>query len=341
MKNSKRIPCLLAGLLTAAAACADSDTRGVEVHRLQNDKLSYSFTTGLGGRGLGFAAAGRDNLLKVGEAVREQPAPEVSADAGFIPYFGHIVWPGPQSNWWGQQTVNPERRAAKADWPPDPFTVLSKYSLAELTDTSAKIVSPVSPVTGLQLTKEVRLDGDALEHRVEAVNRRDEAVSWDIWFNTRVGPETRVYVPVKDFDGDLRLSEFPEMPGEAKADAEKREHGFFDFARGEQIKAKAYIEPAAGWFAAFTDDQLFVIEFPLLPRDAIHPDQSLVELYLEADPAQPGSGVLELEVHGSYRTLAPGESMSATEKWRAVAYTGEDTVEGHLRALRKLGLEAL
>lgn len=338
MKNSKIFPCLLVGLLAATTACAETDNPGVKVHRLENDKLNYSFTTELGGRGLGFAAAGQGNLLKVGEAVHDQPAPEVSADAGFIPYFGHIVWPGPQSNWWGQQTVNPERRAAKADWPPDPFTVLSKYSLAELTDTSAKIVSPVSPVTGLQLTKEVRLDGDALEHRVEALNRRDEAVSWDIWFNTRVAPETRVYVPVTDFDGDLRLSKFPEMAGEASADKEKRKLGFFDFARGEKIKAKAYIEPAAGWFAAFTGDQLFVIEFPLLPRDAVHSDQSLVELYLEADPAQPGSGVLELEVHGPYRTLAPGESMSATEKWRAVAYDGENTVEGHLGALRQLGL---
>jgi len=332
---------VLAALLGAGPAQAQTAANQVERHKLQNDKLSYSFTTGLGGRGLGFAAAGMDNLLKVGEAVRDQPAPQVTADAGFIPYFGHIVWPGPQGDWWRQQSVNPKRRAAKAVWPPDPFTVLSEYDLAEISDTSAKIVSPVSPVTGLQLTKEFTLEDEMLLHRVTAVNRRDTPVKWDIWFNTRVGPDAHIYVPVADFDGDLRLEKFPEMAAEAGAAPEKRARGFFDFARGKKIKAKAFIQPAAGWFAVFTRGQLFAIEFPLLPRDAIHPDQGQVELYLETDPAEPGSGVLELEVHGPYRTLATGESMVATEKWRAVAYTGEDTLEGHLQALRQLGLGTL
>jgi hypothetical protein len=331
---------LLAGLFVAAAQ-AQPVTHQVESHTLENDRLSFSFTAELGGRGLGFASAGRGNLLKVGAAVREQPHPRASADAEFIPYFGHIVWPGPQSDWWQQQIINPERRAAKAVWPPDPFTVLEKSSLSRLSDTSAQLTLPVSPITGLQLTKRFTLEGNALLHEVEAVNRRDESVRWDIWFNTRVPADTRVYVPVKNFDGDLRLEKFPEMPGEAGADTEKRARGFFDFTRGEPIKAKAFIEPAAGWFAAFTRDQLFIIEFPQQPRESIHPEQGQVELYLEADPAHPESGVLELEVHAPYRELAPGESMAAQEKWRALPYDGEDTIEGHLQALRALGLSPI
>lgn len=329
----------LAGLLSTTAAQADQNQP--TVHTLANDKLSYRFTPALGGRGLGFSVAGKANLLKVGAAVHEQPAPAVSADAGFIPYFGHIIWPGPQGQWWEQQNANPERRAQSAVWPPDPYTVLSEYQLREASKTSATLVSPKSPITGLQLTKQFTLEDNALTHRVKAVNVRDEPVQWDIWFNTRVPAHTRVYVPVKDFDSDLRMEEFPEMEAQASADPHKRKLGLFDFNRGVKNKAKAFIEPAAGWIAAFSEDQLFLIEFPQQPRDSIHPDQGQVELYLESDPDDPEVGVLELEVHAPYKTLKPGEIMEATETWKAVVYDGENSIEGHLQALRELGLEGI
>lgn len=337
MDKHKKMGWLLAGLLASACSPLLAESP-VEIYQLQNDNLSYRFTAELGGRGLGFAVSGGENLLKVGSAVEELPSPQVSADAGFVPYFGHIVWPGPQGDWWKQQTLNRERRETAAAWPPDPFTVLAPSELKTITDTEAEMVSPVSPVTGLQLTKRYRLESDALVHEVKAINRRDQPVRWDIWFNTRVSPQARVYVPVEDFANDLRLEKFPEMSAEAEADPEKRRLGLFDFARGEQIKAKAFIEPAAGWLAVFDRGQLFVIEFPRQPRAAIHPEQGQVELYLEQDPQRPDAGVLELEVHAPYRELDPGESMSAQEKWRAVAYHGEDSVEGHLQALRTQGL---
>lgn len=327
--------------LAALFGAAVADAQQIEAHTLENDKLSYRFTPEIGGRGLGFSTAGGENLLKVGAAVRDVPAPQASADAGFVPYFGHIVWPGPQGDWWKQQTLNAGRREAAAVWPPDPFTVLTASKLKKLTETEAEMVSPVSPVTGLQLTKRYRLDGDTLQHQVQAVNRRDEPVRWDIWFNTRVSPDARLYVPVRDFDGDLRLEKFPEMSAVAQADKNKRQLGLFDFARGENVKAKAFIEPAAGWIAAFDRGQLFLIEFEQQPRESIHPEQGQVEVYLEQDPDKPGSGVMELEVHAPYRELAPGESMAAEENWRALAYTGEDSIEGHLRALKELGLDGL
>jgi hypothetical protein len=59
---------------------------------------------------------------------------------------------------------------------------------------------------------------------------------------------------------------------------------------------------------------LFIIEFDLQPRWAIHPDHGQVELYLDSNP---DSGLLELEVHSPYRTLAPGDRLAARERWRA------------------------
>lgn len=346
--NRRSLPCRQTtrtgscGLALAALLAAGvPQAQPVETHTLQNEHLSYRFTPEIGGRGLGFSVAGGENLLKVGEAVRETPAPDVSAESGFVPYFGHIIWPGPQGDWWKHQSLNAERRESAAVWPPDPFTVLADSELETLGETEATMVSPASPVTGLQFTKRYRLDGKTLVHRVEATNRRDEPVRWDIWFNTRVSPEARLYVPVENFDGDLRLEKFPEMSAEAQVDPDKRELGLFDFSRGNHVKAKAYIEPAAGWIAAFDRGQLFLIEFEQQPRDSIHPEQGQAEVYLEQDPDNPGSGVMELEVHAPYRALAPGEPMAAEERWRALPYTGEDSVEGHLRALKKLGLEGL
>lgn len=333
--------CSYSLMLAALLGTGGAQAQQLDTHTLENERLSYHFTPQIGGRGLGFSTAGGENLLKVGEAVHTTPVPELSANTGFVPYFGHIVWPGPQGDWWQQQSLNTERREAAAVWPPDPFTVLAESELKKSSDIEAEMVSPVSPVTGLQLTKRYRLESDVLLQQVEAVNRREEPVHWDIWFNTRVSPAARLYVPVENFGGDLRLEKFPEMPAEAQADARKRKLGLFDFARGGNIKAKAFIEPAAGWIATFDRGQLFVIEFDKQPRESIHPQQGQVEVYLEQDPANPGSGVMELEVHAPYRQLAPGESMTAEERWRALAYTGEDTVEGHLRALEELGLEGL
>ena len=85
--------------------------------------------------------------------------------------------------------------------------------------------------------------------------------------------------------------------------------------------------------AAFTKGQLFVIEFDLQPREAIHPDQGQVELYLDSDP---DSGLLELEVHAPYRTLPPGGRMAASERWRAWPSSAVSVLD-QLEELRKRG----
>jgi len=302
-----------------------------ETYVLENDRLSYTVTPGLGGRGLSFSVPGHDNLLRVGQAVSETPNPVIAVDGDNYPYLGHIVWIGPQRDWWRQQTLNAARREAGAQWPPDPYTVLVRNAVISADAVSLQLSAPASPVTGLQLSKHYRLVGDTLVQDVQAKNTRSQAVSWDIWFNTRVGPGASVYVPVKDSAGDTRLESFE---GAAAApDAEKLDDGYFDFARAGSAKAKAYIQPSAGWLAVFSAGQLFVIEFELQPREAIHPAQRQVELYLDSEPE---SGLLELEVHSPYRTLQPGEVMTAYERWRAWPSDATD-VTGQLAELRRRG----
>jgi hypothetical protein len=306
-------------LLLVYGACAFAQP---QTYRLENEHLRFEFTPELGGRGLWFSATGQSNLLRVGEAVRQDPSPIISAEGVNYPYLGHIVWIGPQANWWRQQSLNAERREAGAPWPPDPWTVLVANELVSLTEDAAVLTAPESPVTGLRLEKRFRLDGSALVLEVEAQNARAEPVSWDIWFNTRVAPGAHVVVPVQNIEADVRLQTFE---GAAAApDPQGAESGYFSFAPGGEHKAKALIQPSEGWLAAFTAGQLFVIEFDLQQREAIHPDQGQVELYLDSNP---DSGLLELEVHSPFKTLAPGERMAARERWHAWPSTASTSAE--------------
>ena len=306
-------------LLLVHGACAFAQP---QTYRLENQYLRFEFTPLLGGRGLWFGAARQANLLRVGEAIREDPSPIISAEGVNYPYLGHIVWIGPQANWWRQQSLNDKRREAGAPWPPDPWTVLVPNELVSLTEDAAVLTAPASPVTGLRLEKRFRLDGSALVLEVEAQNARAEPVSWDIWFNTRVAPGAHVVVPVRDMKTDVRLQTFE--GGAAAPDPQGAEDGYFSFAPGGEHKAKALIQPSAGWLAAFTAGQLFVIEFDWQSREAIHPDQGQVELYLDSNP---DSGLLELEVHSPFKTLAPGDRMVAEERWHAWPSTASTPAE--------------
>lgn len=334
----------LAGVLMWVPMAASA----VETVRLDNGTVVLEVTPQLGGRGLGFSLKGRSNLLKVGEPVTAQPNPEVSATAGDIGYLGHDVWVGPQSQWWTRQHVNPERRDAKANWPPDPYLAFATTRIVERTAKRLALEGVPSPVTGVQLRKTFALSADrkdtAVLH-VQARNIRDMPVAWDLWFNTRVSPSTRVYVPVASKQ-DVRVESFtgaaigPLLP--------RIQDGLFSFERQplpdgmSGRRGKVFLQPSAGWMAGFAGNQLFIIRFTHNDRSLIHPEQGQVELYLD-DTADASKGLLEMEVHAPYRTLQPDQTMEAEELWTVLAYDGADTYEAQVaflcgEAAKRLGM---
>ena len=310
------------------------NSSAIEVIHLENDAIVLEVTPAFGGRGLGFSLKGRPSLLKVGEAVQTQPAPTVSATGDDIGYLGHDVWVGPQEQWWMQQTVNPARRDAKANWPPDPYLAFGKTRIVDRSPTRLVLEGEDSPVSGVRLRKTYALSAsraDTVEVQASARNIRDTQVSWDLWFNTRTPGDTRVYVPVAHRQ-DARVES---STGSGIGPVASRvEGGLFSFDRSPlpagmvARRGKVFLQPSAGWMAGFSGGQVFVIRFPYHSRDLIHPAQGQVELYLD-DQADPGKSLLEMEVHAPYRTLAPGEEMQATETWTALAYDGPDTHESH------------
>lgn len=335
---------ICAGLPAAAQLPDRHRDRGkLPVHHLDNGTVRAGVTDAIGGRLLSFSLRGRQNFLLL-DATAGDPCAAPAAGGRHVPFQGHEVWLGPQRDWWRDQDVDPGRAAAAAVWPPDPWLTLARYEIVARGAGVFAVRGPASPLSGMRLYKRYALvDGhsDSLALDVVAENAGTATVARDIWFNTRVPVATEVYVPVagradvraepdgpldvRFGDGVLSLS--PPAPGQA--------------AR----KGKLFIQPAAGWIAAFRDGQALVIAFAHQPRAAIHPGQGQVELYQDADPARPRRGLLELEVHAPYVRLAPGARMAAHERWTLLAYEGAATRAAHLAFLRRhaarLGLGGL
>lgn len=315
----------------------------VETLRLANDTLAVEITPDIGGRLLSAHLVNKPNFLKVGDAVVTEPNPDVSPTANNIGYLGHEIWVGPQSQWWQQQLLNDTRRAAKAVWPPDPYLILAKNTTQEKNAQQVVLQSPNSPISGVAIKKAYSLvsgNPNQIKLDVEATNIRDSNVAWDIWFNSRVPYTSQVYVPVANMK-DVRVEHFSDTTYDGLT------HNFSDgifalenanSAQKHGRKGKVFIQPSQGWMAAFRADQLLIIQFALQPKSAIHPEQGQVELYQEFLHSEPDAGLLELEVHAPYKTLAPGASMGAAEIWTLLPYTGANTRAAHIEFLHQLNI---
>lgn len=316
--------------LPAIAPAAPATDHGVRRLVLDNGSVRLEATDAFGGRVLAWHLVGEPNVLKVGEAVYTQPAPRADAEAGDIPYFGHDVWVGPQSEWWLHQEVNPARRQAAANWPPDPFLSLARTRVAARNEQRIVLEGVDSPVTGVRLRKSFALSNtqpQTVELTAEARNIRATPIAWDLWFNTRVAASTRVFVPVaaqQDFDLQTTPAEGIQPP------QHRWTGGLFEltgqWADADSVQRGKYrLQPSAGWLAGFAGRQVLLIRFEHQPRERIHREQGQVELYLEAPSRAPGDGLLELEVHGPYRQLAPRARMQLREQWTLLRYDGPDT----------------
>lgn len=83
------------------------------------------------------------------------------------------------------------------------------------------------------------------------------------------------------------------------------------------------------------DDACFLIQFAGQPRESIHSEQGMVEIYMASGGSFQGS-LQELEYHSSYKTLAPGEAFEATETWEILPYGGDDSFESHTSFLNQI-----
>jgi hypothetical protein len=327
--------CLTLGGLVAPVAPRDVRP---PLLRLSNAGLTLGIVPGLGGRIVELRTAGGENLLDADPRFWKEPFPPADLRTRFESWNGHTYWVGPQSAWWTQQQLDPDRLRAKATWPPDPFHETARYEVLDVSRSKARLESPLSPITGLRRELEVELiDARRVRVRVVATNGRTTPVAWSIYSNTRVRPDGWAYVRLAP-NGISRI----EGPRDGSAYPHLVVRGFFasppgvKAARaGTPLTADVFLRPAGPQIAYFRGHQVVLKRSESLSETRLHPEETLLEIYRSSGGPSDGP-LLELEMHGPYETLQPGQAMSFEETWQIVDYRGAGDPEAHVDFLERL-----
>ena len=307
---------------------------------LTQGDLMVSVMPSLGGRVVGLRAGGGPNLLAWEEQFENEAVPVPSLETPFAPWNGRVIWVGPQSGWWADQDLSPERKASKPGWPPDPFHETARYGVLERTPTRIVMKGPASPITGLEFTETVEIVGPGkVRFTTVATNRRANAVAWDLWPNTRVRPEGWPYVRLAP--GSAPRVEGPDQPT-IRTYPHRVVDGFVTLVPAirpkapiRQLNAKVFVTPAAGEIAYFLGRQVLRLQADLVPQEKLHPQQTFIELY-RGGSEDTASDILELEMHGPYVHLGPGESMRFEQTAEIRGYEGGADPEKHVAFLKDL-----
>jgi len=304
--------------------------------------IVVTILTNAGGRVVSLRRQHGVNLLKSDSLYWDTSFPEPLSDcvnANIPPLNGHIVWLGPQCDWWQQQDLQPQLKSDTAQWPPDPYLIYGENQVLSISPTRVVMAGPASPISGVQLTKEVSITSSGkVRFTVNARNTRQEPVSWDLWLNTRLTGSAFCYIPIKT-DGVRRIeSNF--VPGAQTMPWEIADNTFSFLpgppTNGAELRhAKAYLDPSGSEFYAFTRQDMLTVQFESYSSKQIHATQTMVEIY-NRQTKQDADSLLELEYHGPYRTLNPGESMSTAEEWEVRPYHGLARSAAHLKFIRSL-----
>lgn len=202
-------------------------------------------------------------------------------------YYGATFWLSPQSDYWPQYQCVDEL----------PYK-------AEIDGQIFRLVSSPDSISGVSVTKEFSVsekDSSILvDYSVRNVSRQSKRFApWDV---------VRVH-------GGLSFFPVGEVDQMNKSDVIG---GYEDKGmmwvpcpdgtneRGQKLYSTAY----GGWMAHYYKGLLFVKCFPDIKPDEVPSGQGEVEIFVA-----PKGRYLELENHGKYTELQPGESLVYRQKW--------------------------
>lgn len=350
---TRAVRSIAAGLVLAAVTCplfirAESSTAASTdpaqaLQTLRNAHIEVGVLPPAGGRIVLFRHMGGTNLLKENpeawSGASSFPPPEEWKSKPAL--HGHHIWVSPQADFWNQQELRPEMKGK--NWPPDPWGEVGRYEVTESSPLVLELRGPVSPVTGLQLTKRYELAADAprLHIRVTGVNRRETPVRWALWSITRLPVAGTVFAPVEP-GSTPRLE--PGYPADKMDLAQyTQEGGLFSFLHEAPLGpphfrrgGKAFLTPPAGappmTLAYLRGDELFLARSPATQLAQAPPGQSPMEVFIDQAPNAPGT--LELEFHTAYRELKPGDTITLEETWELRRVTGGSTRADWLKTVQ-------
>lgn len=314
-----------------------------EVIRIQSTDTEFEagILAPVGGRLVFLGERGGNNLLKSDPSSwSSDEFVEAHPGAGFKEFNGHINWLSPQAEWWSQQDILPEKIGD--NWPPDPYLVYGNFRVEEIAPTGMRLSGPGSPVSGVRLDKSYLFTGPrTLELTTTLTNVREEPVSWGLWSNTRMDPSAVFYVAIEGMS-----------PGNARYDDPGGFRGLFPVAGSwftfgdslpqpgpeEEISNKVYLPTHVAWIGVFEKDWLLVKEMAAVEPGRHHPTHAPVEAYLRLS-RDPARCLLELEFHGAYSEIAPGETLSLAETWTLYPAKGVASEEARLALLERIRQE--
>lgn len=305
---------------------------------LKNADIEAIVLPHIGGRLVSLRKNGGENILKSDRSQWNEEKPSLDAFSDFKAYNGHTTWVGPQCDWWIKQDENIQRKKERSMWPPDPFLIYGEYEIEKRTESSVVLKSPESKFSQIQFLKEYAINPDgSIYINVIMFNYSNNDISWDIWFNTRLNGYCKSYVPLTNNDSDIKIEHVlstnsTEMP--FTTDSE-----FFSYNPTEppqefgERSSKTFIYPSKPYIAGFTDRHMLMIQFEKHPKNTIHDEQALVEIYNHTEH-KAEAALLELEYHSPYFHLKPGEVAEAYQVWNIYEYTGENNRKSHIDFLR-------
>jgi hypothetical protein len=317
---------LIFALMTTLFSCSNKSKSETKLLTLSNGIIEIGILPDAGAALVRASLVGKPNILNSDSALWEESTDKrasLDPKMPFKSYKGHITWLSPQSEWWVKQDSFPDLKTARSNWPPDPILTLAPYRIISKTNNQIVLKSPESQYSKVQFTKIFRVDGNMVYLTTQAKNIGSDTISWGLWHNTRMNGCDAVFV--KADSGSLLKIDYPNP--EIKNPEMRYENGFYSFNntipenKDSSYKVKAFINVQSPLIAGNHNDQWLIIRSESLDNKRIHSEQGRVEIYIENSDSRTDD-LQELEIQFGYESIAPGESIEASETWEILPGSG-------------------
>lgn len=221
-------------------------------------------------------------------------------------YYGATFWLSPQADYWTQ------------------CKSLDALPYTTMVDGNRLRLNAVDTINALSVTKEFAIfaaDSSVLvDYSVRNISRQPRKMApWDV---------VRVYGGLSFFPIDT--DEASRING-AMVKGSYEDKGVMWIPNADEMDEKAqkvFSMASEGWLAHRYQNLLFVKCFPNIQIDEVPPGQGEVEVYVA-----PKGKYIELENHGKYVELQPGQSFTYHQKWflREVSAKKRSEVTGYIK----------
>ncbi len=291
---------------------------GWEAYEMRSGPLSLSLVPALGGRIMSLQFHGEEFFFVQEEHAGElfdfsrnlQELDRAKRAMGFRVWGGDKTWVAPQKAW---------RKAIP------PLTLdAGRYEIVfQAQEKKVQMQSALDPETGLQILRELRfLSERELELKQSFYNGSNSKKKWGIWNVSQILRNIYVHVPVEAKE----LRPYPE-----EGDSEKlhklvikpSQHAWSRIQCEDALHFKYGARVPIGHLAIFKSSKkrsafLVMERFFSVEPEAPYAHDAIVEVY-----NSPSMNYAEVEVHAPIHEIAPGQTISHSQRWRFSRVTKE------------------